>query len=88
MRPAHPYRALASGVGAVVIGAVIALWAYGQLVGPALGTLWDLVVLVLVLAGARRVFGKRTMDDAMEAAQELQGGDTEGGDQGVDDGDA
>jgi len=86
VKPARPYRALASGVGAVVILAVVALWARGQVTGSPLETLWQVVMLALVIAAAYRVFGKQTMDDAMDAAQDLQGG-TDGGDQ-EGDGDA
>jgi hypothetical protein len=71
---------LASGVGAVVILAVVGLWAYGEWTGEPLGALWQLVVLAIVIGGAYRVFGKQTMDGALEAAQDLQSGDTESDD--------
>lgn len=83
MRPARPYRALRAGVGAVVILSVVGLWAHGQANGAPLETIWQVVMLALVFASAYSVFGRRTVENAVETAQELQGGDTEG-----DDGDA
>jgi flagellar motor component MotA len=82
IKPARPYRALASVVGAIVILAVVGLWAHGEWTGESLGALWQLVVLAIVIGGAYRVFGKRTMDDALETAQDLQGSDTEDNDGG------
>jgi hypothetical protein len=83
VRPDRPYRALRAGVGAAVILVVVGLWAHGQATGSPLETIWQVVMLALVLAAAYSVFGQRTVENAVETAQELQGSDTEG-----DDGDA
>ncbi|OYR54330.1 hypothetical protein [Halorubrum halodurans] len=72
--PTRPYRALRAGVGTVVIATVLALWVRGQIVGDPLGTLWDVVVLALLLASGYAVYGRRTMTTAVEDAQELSEG--------------
>ena len=81
--PNRPYRALRAGVGAGVIAVVVGLWAHGQLTGDELGTLWEVVVLAIVLAGGYSVFGHRTMNAAVDDAQELAdgAGDTDSEDQ-------
>ena len=76
--PNRPYRALRAGVGAGVITVVIALWAHGQLTGDELGTLWEVVVLAIVLAGGYSVFGHSTMSAAVDDAQELADGSGDG----------
>ncbi|ACM56364.1 hypothetical protein [Halorubrum lacusprofundi] len=79
--PNRPYRALRAGVGASVIAVVVALWAHGQLTGDELGTLWEVVVLAIILAGGYSVFGHSTMSAAVDDAQELaDGADDEEGD--------
>lgn len=79
MTPTRPYRALRAGVGTIVIGAFVGLWIRGYLVADPLGTLWDVVMLVLLFAGAIAVFGRRTMQTAVDEAQEIRGqGDQEG----------
>ena len=80
--PTRPYRALRAGVGASVILVVVAMWAHGQLTGDPLSTLWEVVVLAIVLAGGYSVFGHSTMSAAIDDAQEI----TDGSDGGEDDG--
>jgi uncharacterized protein (DUF58 family) len=77
--PQRPYRALRAGVGTVLIGVVIALWAHGQLTGQPLGTLWDVVILALLIASGMAVFGRRTFGAALEEAEKVSGDDGEDG---------
>lgn len=87
MTPTRPYRALRAGVGALVVTAVIALWAYGQVVGDPLGTLWDVVVLAIVLASAYSVYGYETMSAAVDEAQDVAGtGEGDDAEEGDEDG--
>ncbi|UIP00338.1 hypothetical protein Hbl1158_02915 [Halobaculum sp. CBA1158] len=87
--PKRPYRALRSGVGALVVATIIALWAHGHLTGDPLGTTWDIVVVALVLASGYAVFGRATMSAAVDEAQQLtEGSDSGSGEDGGDDGDA
>jgi hypothetical protein len=79
VRPEQPYRALRAAVGTIVIGTFVAIWAYAQLYAEPMGTLWALVMLVLLVASGYAVFGRATMTSAVEDAQELQG-DQEGDD--------
>jgi len=72
--PTRPYRALRAGVGAGVILVVVAMWAHGQLTGDPLSTLWEVVVLAIVLAGGYSVFGHSTMSAAIDDAQEITDG--------------
>ena len=74
MRPTRPYRALRATVGTVAIGLVLGLWAHARLTGGSLSTLWEVVVLAIVIAGGYSVFGRRTMSAAMDHAQELTDG--------------
>jgi len=55
----------------------LAIWAHGQLTGQPLGTLWDVVVLAIVIAGGIAVFGKDTFGSAIDEAQDVQGSDTD-----------
>lgn len=73
MRPEQPYRLLRATVGTALIAVVVGLWAHGQLTGAPMDMLWDVVVLALLVASGYSVFGRRTMDAAVETAQELQG---------------
>jgi hypothetical protein len=82
MAPKQPYRALRAGFGAVLLALVVGLWAHGQLAGEPMGTLWELVILALVLAGGYSVFGEQTMTSAVDTAQDLQGGGDQEGDDG------
>ena len=75
MKPQRPYRALRAFVGTVVLLVTFGLWAYAQLSGQGLGTLWDVVALAIVIAAGYAVFGKRTFGAALEEAQDVQGGD-------------
>ena len=72
--PTRPYRALRAGVGAGVVLVVVAMWAHGQLTGDPLSTLWEVVVLAIVLAGGYSVFGHSTMSAAIDDAQEITDG--------------
>jgi hypothetical protein len=72
--PTRPYRALRAGVGAGVILVVVAMWAHGQLTGDPLSTLWEVVVLAIVLAGGYSVFGHSTMSAAIDDAQDIADG--------------
>lgn len=74
MRPTRPYRALRATVGTVAIGLVLGLWAQARLTGGSLSTLWEVVVLAIVIAGGYSVFGRRTMSAAMDDAQQLTDG--------------
>jgi hypothetical protein len=65
-----------------VILIVVAMWAHGQLTGNPLSTLWEVVVLAIVLAGGYSVFGHSTMSAAIDDAQEI----ADGSDGGEDDG--
>jgi hypothetical protein len=76
-RPTRPYRALRAGVGTVAVVLVLALWAHSQLTGDPLSTLWEVVVLAIVIAGGYAVFGQRTMSAAMDDAQDLTNGSSE-----------
>jgi hypothetical protein len=80
--PTRPYRALRAGVGAGVILVVVAMWAHGQLTGDPLSTLWEVVVLAIVLAGGYSVFGHSTMSAAIDDAQEIADGSDDGEDDG------
>ncbi|OYR53593.1 hypothetical protein DJ73_07225 [Halorubrum sp. Ea1] len=80
--PTRPYRALRAGVGTLVILVVLGLWVRGQIVGDPLGTLWDVVVLALLLASGYAVYGPRTMSNAVEDAQELSDGGTDTDEEG------
>jgi len=78
--PQRPYRALRAGVGAAIIATVTGLWAYGQLYGTPLGTLWEVVMLAIVIAAGFAVFGKDTFGAALDEAQDVQDGDADGKD--------
>ena len=77
-RPTRPYRALRATVGTAVIASVVAVWLHARLTGEPLGTLWEVVMLALVLAAGYAVFGPRTMTAAVEDARDLSG---EGGEE-------
>jgi len=72
MVPTRPYRALRALLGTAVIATIVGLWAHAQLTGGRMGTLWEVVMLALVLASAIAVFGRRTVEAAVEASQQLQ----------------
>ena len=84
MRPQRPYRALRALVATGILVVIVGLWANAQLTGQRMGTLWEVVMLMLVVAAAIAVFGRRTVQTAVEASQELRednsGGDTDDGD--------
>lgn len=75
-RVQRPYRALRAVVGTGVIALVVALWAHAQLTGDPLGTLWDVVLLALLIASGIAVFGRRTMTTALEEAQDVRDSST------------
>jgi hypothetical protein len=75
MTPSQVNRVARKLVASIVILTIVGLWAHGQLTGNPLTPLWQLAVLVLALASAIAVFGRRTVDDAVESAQDLKGGD-------------
>lgn len=77
MRPEQPYRFLRSLVGTAVIFAVVGLWIHARLYGSPLGTLWEVVMLLLVVASGYAVFGRETMTHAVEDAQEIRDGESE-----------
>jgi len=72
--PQRPYRALRALVGTAVITTVTAMWAYGQLYGQPLGTLWEVVILAIVIASGIAVFGRRTFGTALDEAEQVKGG--------------
>ena len=76
--PTRPYRALRALVGTGIIAAIVGLWVHARLAGEPLGTLWEVVMLALVIAAGYAVFGHRTMAQAVEDARDLSG---EGGDE-------
>ena len=76
MKPTRPYRALRAVVGTAIIAVVLGLWAHGQLTDAPMDMLWDVVVLALLIASGYSVFGRRTMDRAVETAQEVAGDDS------------
>jgi len=80
MSPTRPYRTLRALVGTGAVALVLALWAYGQLTGDPLSTLWEVVVLAIVIAGGYAVFGESTMSAAMDDAQNLTDGGGDGND--------
>jgi len=80
MRPQRPYRALRAGIGAAIIATVTGLWAYGQLYGTPLGTLWEVVMLAIVIAAGFAVFGRATFTAALDEADQVTNDD------GADDG--
>lgn len=80
MSPTRPYRTLRALVGTGAVALVLALWAHGQLTGDPLSTLWEVVVLAIVIAGGYAVFGESTMSAAMDDAQDLTDGGGEGDD--------
>lgn len=69
------YPPLRKLVAVIVLVAVVALWAYGRLTGnlagQAMGTLWEVVMLAIVIAAGYTVFGPDTMGQAVDDAQEL-----------------
>jgi hypothetical protein len=69
-------------MGAGALALVLALWAHGQLTGDPLSTLWEVVVLAIVIAGGYAVFGEKTMSAAMDDAQDLTNGSEESGGDG------
>jgi uncharacterized membrane protein len=76
--PTRPYRLLRALVGTGIIAAVVGLWIHARLIGEPLGTLWEVVMLALVIAAGYAVFGHRTMTQAVEDARDLSGeGETE-----------
>lgn len=75
MRPQQPYRALRAVVGTAIIVTVVALWVWGHVQGQRLGTLWDVVLLALLIASGIAVFGRRTFVDALDEAEQIKGGD-------------
>lgn len=86
-RPTQPYRALRAFVGTVVIATVVGVWLHARLInGARLGTLWQVVILALVIASGYAVFGPRTMTRAVEDARDLSGeGETDTSDDAGDD---
>ena len=80
MSPTRPYRTLRALVGTGAVVLVLALWAHGQLTGDPLSTLWEVVVLAIVIAGGYAVFGESTMSAAMDDAQDLTDGGGDGDD--------
>lgn len=72
-RPEQPYRLLRAIVGTVVISAVVGLWIHARLTGSGLGTLWEVVMLALVIAAGYAVFGPDTMSSAVDDAKSLSG---------------
>ena len=87
MKPTQPYRALRAVVGSAIIATVLALWAHGQLTDQPLDMLWDVVVLGLLIASGIAVFGRRTMQTAVDAAQDITNDDGSSGGQSGDAGD-
>ena len=77
MKPTQPYRAWRAIVGSVVIATVIGLWAHAHLTGTGPDMLWDVVVLALVIASGYAVFGRRTMQSAVQDAQDIASDGTE-----------
>jgi hypothetical protein len=77
MKPQRPYRALRAAIGAIVVMAVTALWIYGQMAGQPLGTLWDVVMLSIVIAAGFAVFGRRTFSAAVDEAESLKRSDSD-----------
>ncbi|WP_434531031.1 hypothetical protein ACODNH_05310 [Haloarcula sp. NS06] len=78
MRPQQPYRALRSGIGALIIVFVVGLWGHGQLTGQPMGTLWHIVMLAIVIAAGIAVFGRRTFTTALDEAEQVKGDDDDG----------
>lgn len=72
--PQRPYRALRAAIGAGVITVVTAMWVYAQLKGQPLGTLWEVVMLAIVIAAGFAVFGRRTFGAALDEAEQVSGG--------------
>lgn len=81
MRPQRPYRALRAAIGAIVVLAVVGLWAHAQLQNQPLDMLWQLAALVIVLASVYAVFGKGTFEAATSAAKDLASNESEDGSQ-------
>ncbi len=77
MKPTQPYRAWRAIVGTAVIVTVLGLWTHAHLAGQPLDMLWDVVVLALVIASGYAVFGRRTMQSAVQDAQEIAGDGSE-----------
>lgn len=69
----QPHPILRDLIATVVIATVVALWARAQILSAPMGTLWELVMLILVVASGYAIFGHRIMGQAVDDAQELQG---------------
>jgi inosine-uridine nucleoside N-ribohydrolase len=72
-KPTRPYRALRAVVATAVISLILGLWGHGHLTGDPLGAMWDVVAIALLIASGYAIFGRRTMDAAVETAQDVSG---------------
>lgn len=64
---------LRDALGTLVIAVVVTVWVYGKIFGDPLGALWEVTMLAIVIAAAYSVFGRRTMNEAIENAKDLSG---------------
>lgn len=78
-----PNKTLRSLAGFGIITVVVGLWAWSKYSGAtAMGSMWDTIVVLLVIAAAYAVFGAETMKEASETAAEVTEGSDSEGDEG------
>ena len=64
---------LRTAIGTAVITAFVSLWIYLEVYASGMGTLWELVMLAIVVASGYAVFGEAIMGSAIDDAQSIQG---------------
>lgn len=86
MKPNKPYRLLRALVGTASIVAFGYIWVQAKMAGEALGTMWNIVALFLLVAAAYAVYGAVTVQRAVEDTKTLKDAAEGGSDEEESDG--
>lgn len=70
----HPVRKF---IGAIIVLAVVGVWAYKSLNGESVGVVHLSVAMLLALAAGYAVFGRRAVNFASETIENLKDGETD-----------
>ena len=68
-----PDITLRTWIGTGVITAFTGLWMYLEVYATGMGTLWELVMLAIVVASGYAVFGEAIMSASIDDAQTIRG---------------
>lgn len=77
-------RTVRTIVAVSIVAAVVGVWLWKTITGQATNPITFALVIVYAVAGGYVVFGPRVFDDAVETAQEIQGGGEGDGDDSPD----